>query len=55
MSSGMAVPPRKLQLISLVEEWATHKAEITRLYVDENKTLKQVMAYMESHYFVKAT
>jgi hypothetical protein len=35
-------------------EWETHKAEIERLYIDEDKTLKEVAKYMASKGFHKS-
>lgn len=37
------------------EDWATHRSTIKRLYLDENKTLKEVMEIMNREYLVKAT
>lgn len=36
-------------------DWERHRSEITVLYRDGNKTLKEVMAYMESQYQFRAT
>ena len=37
------------------EDWATHRSTIKTLYLDENKTLKEVMEIMNREYLVKAT
>jgi hypothetical protein len=37
------------------EDWATHRSTIKRLYLYENKTLKEVMEIMNREYLVKAT
>ncbi|KAL7939472.1 hypothetical protein V8C35DRAFT_286741 [Trichoderma chlorosporum] len=34
----------------MVYEWARHKEEIRRLYLDENRTLKEVQAHLETTY-----
>lgn len=36
-------------------EWAQHREVISRLYWDEDKTLKQVVDYMRSHHGFQAT
>lgn len=35
--------------------WRPYQAEVTRLYRDENRTLKEVMRALESQYGFKAT
>jgi hypothetical protein len=37
------------------KDWDQHKNEIERLYVSENRTLKDVMATMERDYGHRAT
>lgn len=37
------------------QDWEKHRPEITSLYRDENKTLKEVMAFMEEQYQFRAT
>lgn len=37
------------------EVWETHKAEIGRLYLDENKRLKDVMEIMENRWGFRAS
>jgi hypothetical protein len=37
------------------DDWEKHRLEITALYRDSNKTLKEVMAHMESQYQFRAT
>lgn len=37
------------------EEWTKHLPTIRRLYVDEGKTLKQVMVFMETEHDFKAS
>jgi hypothetical protein len=37
------------------EDWATHRLTITRLYVDEGKTLPEVMEIMKRDHSFLAT
>lgn len=37
------------------EDWEKHQAEIISLYRDSNRTLKEVVEYMEAHYQFRAT
>lgn len=39
-----------LNLDFVPDSWDTHRTTITRLYVDEKMTLKEVMAIMERDY-----
>jgi hypothetical protein len=32
------------------DDWARHQSTITRLYIEEKRTLKEVMAIMERDY-----
>jgi hypothetical protein len=36
-------------------EWEPHRATIKRLYLDEDRTLKEVKSYMEETYDFHAT
>jgi hypothetical protein len=38
-----------------LEDWASHRTRIRQLYLDEDKTLKDVMAIMEREHGFKAT
>lgn len=51
-TANMAVPPAKL---ATREDWYRHRNLIKRLYVDEQKTLKQVMTIMASEHRMLAT
>ena len=37
------------------DDWNLHREQITRLYRDENKTLKQTMDIVEAEHGLKAT
>ncbi|KAK0621870.1 Clr5 domain-containing protein [Bombardia bombarda] len=37
------------------DDWETHRPTITRLYLDEHKTLREVKKHMETHHFFFAT
>lgn len=39
----------------LVSDWQPYRAVITRLYKDEDRTLKEAMTIMETLYGFKAT
>ena len=41
--------------IESVEDWEPYLEEIRRLYVDEGRTLKSLLEYLETRYQVKAT
>ena len=36
-------------------DWALHRSTIKRLYLEENKTLKELMEIMEREHALKAT
>jgi hypothetical protein len=46
---------RTSQKVPATYEWENHRAEITRLYRDEKKTLEEVMITMRQRYDFKAT
>ena len=37
------------------EDWVVHRDQISRLYRDENRTLKETMAIIEEEHGLKAT
>jgi hypothetical protein len=37
------------------DDWLSHRSQITRVYRDENKTLKQTMDILEADHGLKAT
>jgi hypothetical protein len=50
--------PRKQNVVRWVtaeEEWVAQRANIKRLYLDEGRTLKEVMCMIEKDYGFQAT
>ena len=52
-----AVVPSRVLLpyVTTNQQWDNHRATITHLYREENKTLGDVMSTMERNYHFKAT
>jgi hypothetical protein len=52
----VGVPSGEQELLwATNDDWEWHRPEITSLYRDDNKTLKEVMAHMENRYQFRAT
>lgn len=47
--------PVGVQKVPTRDEWTSHRAEITRLYRDEKRTLSEVMRFMSERYDFRAT
>lgn len=54
MDQGI-VDPRGVARYMNADDWAVHRGQITRVYRDENKTLKQTMTIVEAEHGLKAT
>ncbi|EPE32588.1 P-loop containing nucleoside triphosphate hydrolase [Glarea lozoyensis ATCC 20868] len=55
---NMVLPPTNLDSISSQKchgDWDTHRAEITQMYSEEQKTLKEIMEFMEKEHKFKAS
>jgi hypothetical protein len=54
MDKGI-VDPRSVARYMNADDWAVHREQITQVYRDENKTLKQTMGIVEAEHGLKAT
>lgn len=56
VDTAMDAPPKPgTRAVARDEAWAKHLPTLRRLYVDEGKTLKQVMDFMETVHNFKAS